>query len=312
VFALDLASGQQAPLFQPPEKGWLTAASLSPEGEWLALAYAPPPAAGEVQLGYTSLYLLPGDCAGPGGACAPTDLTLLLERDNPHAAYFSPVWAPNGQTLYFAHFTPSDSETASTFKYTLERVQVVDGALAGSPEKVLDDALWPALSPDGSQMVYVHSDPVDFTNQLFVAAADGTGAVAITTREQFEAVDAPFFSRDGGQIFFSAVGEGPAGRRPAVLRWLAEVWQVPAAEADEGRRPPAHNVPSDWWRLPATGGAPERLTTVYDTGLFGDVSPDGAHVAYISASGLWVMAAGGGQPQKLSDLAGFGTLEWVP
>ena len=75
--------------------------------------------------------------------------------------------------------------------------------------------------------------------------------------------------------------------------------------------PAAHNVPSDWWRVPVTGGAPERLTQIFDTGLHGAAAPGGGWAAFISASGLYVMQSDGGNVTRLSRQGGTGTVEWL-
>lgn len=304
---VDFATGEVKQLFAVPEGGWLTAASQAETDQRMALAYAAPPEAGQVQLGYTDIYLLPGDCAERPGGCTPADLTALVERSDPHEAYFSPVWAPDGRALYFAHFRPSQPGKDSSFQYALQRLEVARGQALGAPEHVLDDALWPAVSPDGTQITYVYTDPGDLSNHLFIAAADGSQPRPLTTPGMFEAVDAPLFSADGTRIFFSAVGDGPAAHQPGWQAWLD--WLTGAQTASAA--PLAHNVPSDWWQIPAGGGAPTRLTEIYETGLFGDLSPDGRRIAFLSAGGLYVMDVDGRNLQRLLSLSGFGTLEWV-
>jgi Tol biopolymer transport system component len=147
-------------------------------------------------------------------------------------------------------------------------------------------------------------------------ATSGGQPVELIGPDTFEAVDAPFFSLDGTQVFFSAVGDGPGSSASAVTfaalpGWLDWLMGARAAEAANARRPPAHNVPSDWWVMPVEGGAPTRLTEVYDTGMFGDISPDGEHIAYISATGLYLMRTDGSDLRQLLTLSGYGTLEWV-
>jgi Tol biopolymer transport system component len=114
------------------------------------------------------------------------------------------------------------------------------------------------------------------------------------------AVDSPLFSPDGSAIIFSAVGEGP---QPS-LSWLDQLSGVQVASA--------HNVPSDWWWVPVTGGTPERLTKIYDTGLYGDFSPDGRYIAYLSVSGLYLMTPDGKEITPLLSLQVIGSLEWIP
>jgi hypothetical protein len=302
IHELDVSNGEKSVIFQPPESAWLTAASISPDGAQIALAYAPPPPAEQVQLGYTSLYLLPGDCGERDGGCTAADLRVLLERVDPHEAYFSPVWAADSQQLYTAHFTPSDASAATPFKYTLERLSLP----AGQPVVLLENVSWPSVSQDGLRLTYVYSDPKDNSNYLFVASQDGTNARSIVTPDQFLAVDAPFFTPDGGAIVFSAVGEGPAAPVPA-LSWLDRLLGVQTVEAAA----PAHNVPSDWWQIGVDGTGLTRLTRQYDTSMFGVFSPDGQHIAYLSASGLYLMNPDGSEVQRILRTTGYGTIDWV-
>ena len=306
VQELDLSNGKVATIFKPPQDGWLTAASVSPDGKQIALAYGPPPEAGQPQLGYTSLYLLPGDCGSRDGGCSADDLTNLINRTDPHEAYFSPVWAPDGKTLYFAHFTPSDSSSNSPFKYTLQSMTMP----SGTPQVVVQDSLWPNVSTDGHHLAYVYSNPQDYTNHLMVSGPDGKNALDLVGPASFAAVDAPFFSIDGKKLVFSAVGEGPAAGTPTAspaLSWLDRLTGVRIAAAAADR----HNVPSDWWEIDLATSQLTRLTRQYDTSMFGAFAADGRHIAYLSTSGLWIMGPDGGKPQRILNTTGYGTLDWT-
>ncbi|MGH2525026.1 MAG: TolB family protein, partial [Anaerolineales bacterium] len=159
------------------------------------------------------------------------------------------------------------------------------------------------LARDGAKLAYVAFDPTSFANELRVANADGTNPVALLPAHTFEAVDAPLFSPDGSTLLFSAVGEGP----PPALSWLDQLLGVRVASA----APLAHNVPSDWWSIPATGGTPQRLTRLYETGLFGSFAPDGDYFAFLSLTGLYVMRPDGSGITSLLNLEAFGTMEWI-
>ena len=304
---VDLSSGKVTNIFQPPQDAWLTASTVSPDGKEIAIAYAPPPPTGQVQLGYASLYLLPGDCSTRPNGCTADDLTLLVDRVDPHEAYFSPVWAPDGKTLYFAHFTPSNASSNSPFKYTLEQIAVP----GGKPVALLQDALWPNIAADGSKIVYVYSDPKDYTNHLLTAGPDGSNPRDVVGPSAFAAVDAPFFTPDGSQVVFSAVGEGPAAGTPTpspALSWLDQFLGVQVAAA----APDLHTVPSDWWEINTDGSHLKRLTKQYDVSMFGTFAPDGKHIGYLSASGLYVMNPDGTKLQRLLNTTGYGTVNWVP
>jgi hypothetical protein len=305
VQALDLATGATRQVFSPPDNTWLTSAASAPDGTQLALAYAPPPPQGVAQLGYTSLYGLPGDCVQRESGCTSDDLHNILVPTDPHEAFFSPTWSHDGQTLLFAHFTPSQADSKAPFKYTLERMPAGGGERA----LVIDNAIWPSFSRDGQWLAYVWFDPVDYSNDLYLAKADGSGQHVLVDPTAFEAVDAPLFSADSQYVIFSAVGDGkPVSPTPAPAAWLDWLLGVRTAYA----APNAHNVPSDWWRVPVAGGPPERLTHLFDTALFGDASPDGAWIGFVSASGIYMMRPDGSQLTRLNRTAGAGTVEWLP
>jgi Tol biopolymer transport system component len=115
------------------------------------------------------------------------------------------------------------------------------------------------------------------------------------------------FSPDSKNLIFSGITDGTLG--PA-LSWLDRLLGVHAAYAD--------GSPADWWTVPAAGGAPRQLTHVNDSSMYGVFSPDGQHVAYISASGLFVMKPDGTGITQLMSIAelqgsvGTATVNWLP
>ena len=291
---INLATGEGAVLFKPPEEAWLTSATVSPDGKQIALSYAPPPPAGEIQFGYTGLYLMPADGSAPP---AP-----LLERTDPQESYFTPSWSPDGKYVYYAHFIPvRNSDTGNTFRYTVERLALP----GGSPDLLIESAIWPRLSPDGATLAYLSFDLQTFANELYVADPDGKNARPIFLPGTFQAVDAHLFTPDGSAIIFSAVGEGPGYQStptPA-LSWFDRLLGVQAAEA--------HNVPSDWWRVSLDGAGLTRLTKIYDTGMYGSFSPDGERLAFIAASGIYVINPDGSGLTPMLPIETLGTLEWI-
>jgi Tol biopolymer transport system component len=319
ISVLDLATGAERKIFQPPAGAWLTAAAASSDGQTVVISYAPPPPHGQVQLGYTGLYIMSADGSG-------TPLPVL-ERANAQESFFTPAWSPDGQYLYFAHFQPvNDPNASNSFRYTVERMS----ASGGQPEPLIENAIWPRLSPDGKTLAYLSFDPVTFSNDLYIADPDGRNARPVLQPGTFVAVDAHLFSPDSGSIIFSAVGEGPglpaeAPTASPALSWVDRLLGVRTVDAasDEslytrllaGRA--AHNVPSDWWRISLSGGEPVRLTKIYDTSMYGGFSPDGKYVAFVASTGLYVMApvqdgTGLVRPQPLRSLNGpAGTLQWL-
>jgi Tol biopolymer transport system component len=199
--------------------------------------------------------------------------------------------------LYYAHFIPVDKGNGQRgFKYTVERLSYPNG----KPEVLLEDAIWPRLSRDGKRLAYLSFDLKTSSNDLFIGDLDGKNSKAQIKPGTFIAVDAHHFSPDDKTILFSAVGEGKA----SLLNLFDILMGVGIAQA--------HDVPSDWWTLEVASGKLTRLTRIYDVGLYGSFSPDGKHIAFIAASGVYVMKADGNNLTPITSVSAVGTLEWVP
>jgi Tol biopolymer transport system component len=170
----------------------------------------------------------------------------------------------------------------------------------GQPQRLLDDATWPRLSPDGKKLAYISFNPQTGENNLGIADADGSHPHLVMPAGAFLAVDAPVFSADSQMIMFSAVG----GPRLPSLSWLDQLLGVQIAEA--------HDVASDWWRVSIDGGKPERLTHIGDIGLYADFAPDRQYVAFASLSGIFVMKPDGSNLTQLVRDAIGGSICWTP
>lgn len=286
---LDLATGQKTTLFQPPTNGWLHGFALAPDGGQIVLAYAPPTPEGGALAGHSGLFLIPAE-----GSDTPQSLLISDRLDE---AYFTPTWSPDGRYLYYAHYQRISTASGPQAKYDLERRAYPDG----QAELLVENALWPGLSPDGAQLAYITFDPLTTDNHLFLADADGKNSRPAIADASFPAVDAHFFTPDGSALVFSAVSDTAA---PAGLSWFDRLLGVRAAAA--------HSVPSDWWRVPVAGGQPEQLTNILDIGLNGAYAPDGQHIAFIAASGVYVMNPDGSELTKLSGEIAAGGIAWTP
>ncbi len=288
IIKLDLASGQKSILFDAPGNAFVSAVQVSPDDKQLVMAYAPPedPALQSVN---TDLYVMPAD-----GSTAPQ---VLLKRADPKEDFFNPVWSPDGKYIYYSHLIPdlSGGRKYTNYQYDLERVAYP----GGQPEKILDSAFWPRLSPDGSKLAYVSFVPSTNSNDLYMANADGSQPKLVMPAGAFFAVDAPLFSPDGQTILFSAVGEPQVSS----LSWLDQLLGVQVAEA--------HTVPSDWWSVSIKSGKAQQLTHINGTGLYADFAPDGQHVAFTSITGLFVMRPDGSNLIQLINEGIGGSVSWT-
>jgi Tol biopolymer transport system component len=283
---LDLSSGHIRSIYSADARTWLRTAALSPDGATFLLAYEPPPPEGQLLTGFSKLYIMPADASA-----LPRP---LIESTDAEEDYHSPMWSPDGAAIYYSHFQFVASGGGSRPSATLERRPYP----RGEPEVLVENALWARLSRDGTMLAWIPNQFDSAYNELLLADGNGANALTIIGSDVFGAIDAPLIAPDGQSVVVSAA-EGDAAR----LSWLDHVTGVRIAAA--------HGVPSDWWRISVDGRTMERLTAIGDLNLMGDFSPDGRHIAFSSASGLWLMQADGSD--LLQIMPGSVALQaWLP
>jgi len=284
LLMLDLASGEETSLMAVAKDAWLSEVVASPDGQRLLLAYSPTPEQSQAQYGFTALYVMPAD--------ASSEPELLVAQEDPSESFYNISW-PLDDTIYFVHFAPTvDELNVVLYVSQIERAQ-----LSGAEEEVLvKDAAWPRLSNDGTRLAYVTE-----AGELMLSAADGSSPEMLLGPEAFAAVDAPVFSPDGSQLYFSAVDLQPE----TSLSPLDRLMGVQVAYA--------HSVPSDWWRLALDSGSqPERLTTIDKIGLYGDFDNGGRNLYFVAADGVYVMDSNGQDVTQLATMPTVPSLDWTP
>jgi len=289
IMMLDLRTGGLSTLLAV-SSGWVYYATVSADARSLVISYAPPPPPNTPSA--RSLYVLPLDGAG--------EPEPLFNPPTTADRYTQAEWSPDGAYVYYVHYNQEELAASGYFEdYQIVRMPYP----RGEHQQILEHAFWPRLSADSSRLVYVSLDPVEGTNELFVANADGTNAQRVTLSgpQALDIIDAPIFSPDGRSILFSAP-EPAQAYRPGFFERLLGIWVARA-----------HSVPSDWWSVPVTGGTPTRLTRLQTVNLFASISPDGRHIASVSGDGLFVMEPDGANLTQLVQDAGVhGTVSWIP
>ncbi|MCB9135373.1 MAG: PD40 domain-containing protein [Anaerolineales bacterium] len=300
VLSFEPGTGTLSALFvtEPNTKAWILSASVASDASGILLSYAPPPPPGKPSYGYTDQYVL-----RPDGQLDP-----VLLRTEDVEAMFGSFFTPAMDYVYYSYFF-ADNTAPSGFRYHIYRAPYKAGSGAaigasagvGTPELVVENAYWERMSADGTKMAYVTFGDQDY-DEMFVSNADGSNPVRVLDPAQFPTIDAPFFSPDNQYLYFSAVSDTGT---PTPLAWWEKLMGVHIASA--------HTVPSDFWRVSLVDGSAQQITDLKAQGMFGDFSPDGTQIAFITSSGLYVMQPdGSGLVQLLEASTLYGNIEWVP
>jgi len=289
IMRWDFASNTITPVFLPPQNGLVASASLSPDGKTIVMAYAPPPVDNKPNLGYTNLYTVAAD--GSSGA-AP-----MLQGDHSQEFYFTPVWSPDGEFIYYGHYIEGGPTYSGPTGFFMERMAYP----SGQAQVLLQYGFVPHLTPDGSKLVYISVDPNSYLNNLFVASADGTNPVSLIGANVLWAIDAVAISPDSQTVIFGADSNGPAQSSvPWYYAWLG----IRVAQA--------HSIPEDLYSVPITGGPPKRLTNLGITWPSVAFSPDGQHVLVIGSTGAFLMNPDGSGQTTLISQPMAGSVQWEP
>ena len=295
IQVLDLANGNVKTIFEAPPGAWIDFLSVAPDGKRLVMEYVPAGNDSSVGTKQTLLYTLPLDESHPS--------ELLLPPPTSGDLYYQPTWSPDGKYIYYSHVNFQAPYIVPGQKFPDYELSRID-YLQGQPKKLLDQAFWPRLSTDGAHLSYVSVDPVDGSNRLFTANADGTDPHQVILSGSYVPIiiDAPGFSPDDQTIYFSAATR----IQSSTPSWVDKVFGITIASA--------HVVPSDLWSVPITGGTPTQLTHIASFSLFASLSPDDKHVALYTGGEILAMNSDGSELTTLvKDTGGIpGSVSWIP
>jgi TolB protein len=251
----------------------------------------------------------------------------MSDTDHPIDSYAPGSWSPDGEELVLTGFggAPAGIFTMPASDHG-ELVRVTT-----SPTRHVDAI--PALSPDGSRIVFVRlPDDDDHDGDVFVVSADGTGLVRLSPPGMaVECCVAPAWSPDGSRIVF-------AGKD------AADEWAIYAVDADGSDR--ERISPLDGWAF-APRWSPDGRTIAFtqsasDGAQIFVVHPDGTDLVQVTdrwdgygsydavwspvgtqlvfkhgdggqVSDLWVIDVDGAGLRQLTDTPeSEGWLSWLP
>lgn len=285
----DFATEQLETVFSAPQLSWIYQLQVSPDGERVVFAYSPPPGDGRGLFDRSGIYQLSLTAANaePAG---------LIAATQPNEFHYQPTFSPDGRFLYYVKYQPDPNAVLPTFRVTLERY---DFSL-GQTQPLVNDGIWPRVSPQGDRLVFIGVDPMTLRRGLYASQLEGSAISELVPLGYFFDIDAPIFSPDGAWVYFSVAKEPPQSS------WFERLLGVKTAYAHAD-----HNVPSDWWRVSLTGDNLEQLTDEQRIIFNGDFAPDGEHLAFSTLTGLYVMRADGSDVTLLDAAQTYGTLTWL-
>jgi Tol biopolymer transport system component len=228
----------------------------------------------------------------------------VVLREDPRLSYLDPAVSPDGRRL-FATRVGVPAERAESRVPTSASAIVAVPVDGGEVTLLRDDAMQPAVSPDGRAMAYLALDvsaPPTVTRSLRVRDLQtGTDSLVVPDARFYDLYGPRWL--DNQTIVFSAADFTPVSPVP---------WPVHIVDALFGyAQARAHTWTGHIWRVTRDGGGLTRLTLAPLGAPIPAPSPDGRWLAILSMEGVQVLPPDGGPPLTITTSGGNGGIAWT-
>jgi Tol biopolymer transport system component len=219
---------------------------------------------------------------------------MLLAHDAKGADVDGLALTPDGRALLFGYTRTDIGPTGAVLDQVIQvrRLDLSGGSIA----TVVDQALDPAISPDGASLVYLYAGAPDADSfGLWISGSDGSDPRPLAVGAQgLLSFFTPRFSPDGSRVLFTAAVNTLSDRFGTAFRY--------------GRA--ADGLPQDAWVVNADGTGLTRLTTLNEDQPAAGWSADGSQIALLGQGGLYLIRADGSDLTRLGDGYLHGELGW--
>lgn len=274
--------------------------AVSPAGDRIAYTVQPPPRTvdGRYDAG-SDLWIANRDGS---------DARMVFQHVQPSQLVRYPQW--DGEDHLLAVIQEyREVEGLTQVDYTVQRIDIATGAR----ERILDDALTYALSPDGRQIAYARLSPRIGEVFEVVDVPPGEPRTLVEPSQMLSPFNSPRYSPDGSRIAFASADQRLAP-------------PTPGAPSPEGSTPPtgvrpmvARNaaplpdgLPQDVWIVDASGGVPAHIAPLQEDFPALTWNGDGTHIYAIGAYGLYDIDMTNGNWTRIGDGAFHAGIAWAP
>ncbi len=288
----EIVNGKHQLILAPPPEAFIYDASISRDGQQLAVAIQLPPQQGVEPSQYNfgvDLYV-----NAPGS----TQLTMIVKHQRTGEIVSRPNWLPGGKQLVFADYGRNDDGSSDL------HIETVDVA-TGQRQRLIDNAIEPALSPDAKSLAYVAIDQTTGAENLAVRdLATGESHLIISDRSLVN-VSAIAWSPDGKRLAFASADPVTAPNANQVPFIPTPLATSVSGSTSPGTTPPvsrlAHPTLADAWVVNLDGSGLTKRTDLADASLSLAWSADDVSIYALGSTGFWRIDSNTGAKDHLGD-----------